>query len=130
MAGTEYFPLLTQILCLAEQIQFTDRCEAAIKSNSLQEFQIEMESQLESYTSAEIGSSGAGDTEAHVLELKLKALILDAIHAIDVVQLLIKNSIKTLDDWMWQKQLRFYMHKRKSSFTTGSPPQKYELLIR
>lgn len=102
-----------QILCLAEQIQFTERCEAAIKSNSLQEFQIEMESQLESYTSAEIGSAESGDSEAHVLELKLKALILDTIHAIDMVQQLIKNAVKTLDDWIWQKQLRFYMEKSK-----------------
>ena len=71
-----------------------------------------MESQLESYTSAEIGS-GDGDTVAHVLELKLKALILDTIHAIDVVQQLIKCSVKSLDDWIWQKQLRFYMGKSK-----------------
>lgn len=100
-----------QILCLAEQVQFTDRCEAAIKSNSLQEFQIEMESQLESYTNAEIGGGDSPDSESHVLELKLKALILDTIHAIDVVQLLIKHGVKSTDDWMWQKQLRFYMQK-------------------
>ncbi|KAM7436007.1 Cytoplasmic dynein 2 heavy chain 1 [Porites harrisoni] len=99
----------SQILCLAEQVQFTDRCEAAIKSNSLQEFQIEMESQLESYTSAEIGGGDA--PESHVLELKLKALILDTIHAIDVVQQLIKHGVKSADEWMWQKQLRFYMQK-------------------
>lgn len=106
------FPFCSlQILCLAEQIQFTDRCEAAIKSNSLQEFQIEMESQLESYTNAEIGGGDSPGSESHVLELKLKALILDTIHAIDVVQLLIKHGVKSTDDWMWQKQLRFYMQK-------------------
>lgn len=103
-----------QILCLAEQVQFTERCEAAIKSNSLQEFQIEMESQLESYTNVEIGGSDSPDSGSHVLELKLKALILDTIHSIDVVQQLIKHGIKSVDEWMWQKQLRFYMQKRKS----------------
>ncbi|XP_074620352.1 cytoplasmic dynein 2 heavy chain 1-like [Acropora palmata] len=102
----------SQILCLAEQIQFTERCEAAIKSNSLQEFQIEMESQLESYTNAEIGGGDSSDAESHVLELKLKALILDTIHAIDMLQQLIKHGIKSLDDWMWQKQLRFYLQKQ------------------
>ena len=102
-----------QILCLAEQIQFTDRCEAAIKSNSLQEFQIEMESQLESYTNTEIGGGNSSDSESRVLELKLKALILDTIHAIDVVQQLIKHGVKSLDDWIWQKQLRFYMQKQR-----------------
>ena len=89
-----------QILCLAEQIQFTDRCEAAIKSNSLQEFQIEMESR--------------------VLELKLKALILDTIHAIDVVQQLIKHGVKSLEDWIWQKQLRFYMQKQRGLLSNES----------
>ena len=106
-------PFFFQILCLAEQIQFTERCEAAIKSNSLQEFQIEMESQLESYTNAEIGGGDSSDVESHVLELKLKALILDTIHAIDMVQQLIKHGIKSLDEWMWQKQLRFYLQKRE-----------------
>ena len=101
-----------QILCLAEQVQFTERCEAAIRSNTLQEFQIEMESQLESYTNTEIG--GGDSPESHVLELKLKALILDTIHSIDVVQQLIKHGIKSLDEWIWQKQLRFYMQKRES----------------
>ena len=73
-----------------------------------------MESQLESYTNAEIGGGGdSPDSESHVLELKLKALILDTIHSIDVVQQLIKHGVKSVDEWMWQKQLRFYMQKRK-----------------
>jgi len=71
-----------------------------------------MESQLESYTNTEISGGGSSDAESHVLELKLKALILDTIHSIDVVQQLIKHGIKSLDEWMWQKQLRYYMQKR------------------
>lgn len=72
-----------------------------------------MESQLESYTTTDIGGSSPSDNESHVLELKLKALILDAIHAIDVVQQLIKVGVKSLDNWAWQKQLRFYLQKSK-----------------
>ena len=49
--------------------------------------------------------------ESHVLELKLKALILDTIHSIEVVQQLLRAGIKSLDDWTWQKQLRFYLEK-------------------
>ena len=41
----------SQILCLAEQILFTERCEVAIESSTLSEFLIELESQLDSYTS-------------------------------------------------------------------------------
>lgn len=72
-----------------------------------------MESQLESYTNTEIGGGNSSDSESRVLELKLKALILDTIHAIDVVQQLIKHGVKSLDDWIWQKQLRFYMQKQR-----------------
>lgn len=75
-----------------------------------------MESQLESYTNTEISGGGSSDAESHVLELKLKALILDTIHSIDVVQQLIKHGIKSLDEWMWQKQLRYYMQKRNMPY--------------
>ena len=46
-----------QILCLAEQVLFTERCEAAITEARLGELLIEMESLLDVYTSAEIGVS-------------------------------------------------------------------------
>ena len=44
----------SQILCLAEQILFAERCEQAMSSNSLTEFMIELESQLDSYTNSDI----------------------------------------------------------------------------
>ena len=69
-----------------------------------------MESQLDSYANIDM-SGGAGDTTSDVLELKCKALILDTIHAIDVVENLVKNNVKSTDDWLWQKQLRFYIEK-------------------
>ena len=46
----------SQILGLAEQILFTSQCEDAIKSSSLQQFKIEMEQKLESYTTGRIMS--------------------------------------------------------------------------
>ena len=46
--------------------------------------------------------------EAKVLDLKLKALILDVIHNIDVTDQLISNGVKVISEWEWQKQLRFY----------------------
>jgi dynein heavy chain 2 len=59
-------------------------------------------------------SGGAGDAASNVLELKCKALILDTIHAIDVVDNLIKNNVKSTENWLWQKQLRFYIEKGMS----------------
>ncbi|XP_033632471.1 cytoplasmic dynein 2 heavy chain 1-like isoform X2 [Asterias rubens] len=103
----------SQILCLANQIQFTEQCEAAMKDNNLQECLLELESQLEGYTSADIhGGDGDSDQMMHVLELKLKALILDNIHFIDVVQQLLKDNILSVEEWMWQKQLRFYQAEK------------------
>ena len=46
-----------QILCLAEQVLFTERCEVAIAEGRLAELQIELDSQLDSYTSADISVS-------------------------------------------------------------------------
>ena len=51
------------------------------------------------------------DSSARVLELKLKALILDTIHNIDVVTSLVTNRVRDVDNWLWQKQLRCYLVK-------------------
>ncbi|XP_063970614.1 cytoplasmic dynein 2 heavy chain 1 [Lytechinus pictus] len=106
----------SQILGLAAQIQFTEQCETAIKDNSLQDLLIELEQQLEGYTSADIsGAAGERSAAIHVLELKLKALILDTIHSLDVVQLLQKENVTSLDNWLWQKQLRYYLDNTKTA---------------
>ncbi|CAH1776602.1 unnamed protein product [Owenia fusiformis] len=102
----------SQILCLCEQIQFTERCEDAIRSNNLLGFNSEMGQQLESYTNVDI--NGAGDADAHVLDLKLKSLILDTIHAIDVISQLQETKCRNIEDWSWQKQLRFYLGSKKT----------------
>ncbi|KAK6014294.1 hypothetical protein OSTOST_20347, partial [Ostertagia ostertagi] len=44
-----------------------------------------------------------------VLDLKLKALILDLIHHIDVVDQLIASHASSSQCWTWQRQLRFYL---------------------
>ena len=50
-----------QILCLAEQVLFTERCEAAIAEGRLAELLIELETQLDSYTNADIRVSFLGE---------------------------------------------------------------------
>ena len=42
-----------------------------------------------------------------MLDLKLKSLILDVIHNIDVVDQLTSANVRSVDDWAWQKQLRY-----------------------
>lgn len=62
--------------------------------------------------SPHLQSSGSSrDSAAHVLELKLKALILDTVHNIDVIQTLIRENVHNSGHWLWQKQLRCYLKK-------------------
>ena len=56
-------------------------------------------------------------TNSKVLELKLKALILDTIHHISIVEELIESKVRSIDDWLWKKQLRFYMDKETKKAT-------------
>nr|XP_026693267.1 cytoplasmic dynein 2 heavy chain 1-like isoform X1 [Ciona intestinalis] len=98
----------SQILCLGEQIAFAKNCEASIRENKLQQLRGDLEKKLRSYTSVYINATEIGETEAHVLDLKLKSLILDIIHNIDVVEQLIKSNIRNISEWIWQKQLRYY----------------------
>ena len=46
---------------------------------------------------------------AVVMELKLKALILDTVHSIEVLKTLISEGVTDVSSWHWQKQLRFYL---------------------
>ena len=132
------------MLCLSEQILFTQRCEEAISGRSLQELLIELEAQLAGelhgwaageshpiccacctrmwcsycvpvcpsciaagYTRTDLKDLELSKEELHVLELKLKALIMDCIHFIDVVQQLLGASTVSTKEWQWQKQLRW-----------------------
>lgn len=71
---------------------------------------------MESYTSTEISGDATKDVNAHVLELKLKALIMDTIHFIDIVEQLQNENARSPNDWIWQKQLRFYLNKKGISY--------------
>ncbi|KAK5608849.1 Cytoplasmic dynein 2 heavy chain 1 [Crenichthys baileyi] len=104
----------SQILCLAEQIQFTEDAERAIKGHTLHQLELELNSKLEHYTTVETSSDDHPNTESSILQLKLKALILDIIHNISVVKQLNQAGVTSTDDWAWKKQLRFYMGTDKS----------------
>ena len=97
----------SQILCLAESILFAEKCEAAIKGKSLEKLLKLLEGQLDTYTSVDFDD----EKDSKVLELKLKALILDTIHHIDIVKKLIESKVRAVNHWLWQKQLRNYLER-------------------
>ncbi|XP_029699181.1 cytoplasmic dynein 2 heavy chain 1 isoform X3 [Takifugu rubripes] len=101
------YPL--QILCLAEQIQFTEDVESALKQQNLLQLELNLTAKLEHYTTVDTSSVDQANKESTVLQLKLKALILDVIHNISVVKQLKQAGVTSPDSWAWRKQLRFYM---------------------
>jgi dynein heavy chain 2, cytosolic len=95
----------SQISCLAEQIKFCAEAEAALSSGggkALIDLRSRLEAQLAAYTSKDTSK----DT---LMTLKVKALVLDTIHHLDVVDQLLSKEVKEPGAWMWQKQLRFYL---------------------
>ena len=58
-----------------------------------------------------------GKEELHVLELKLKALIMDCVYSIDVMQQLLAAGTRSTKEWQWQKQLRWeFVHTRTHTY--------------
>ncbi|CAF1013145.1 unnamed protein product, partial [Didymodactylos carnosus] len=101
----------SQISCLAELILFTEKCEEAIRSGQLDKCLSDVQQILEKYTNVHINT----DTiEGVVMDLKYKALIMDTIHNMDVVKQLRDSRVRNLFDWLWQKQLRFYLENNKA----------------
>jgi len=100
--------LPSQILSLVNWVYFTQRVEDSIRRHSLADLKSDYGQQLSSLTSQEL------DIENNVLNIKIKSLILDNIHFLSVIEELISNDVRDGEDWIWQKQLRFYANKRKS----------------
>ncbi|KAA3681038.1 dynein heavy chain 2, cytosolic [Paragonimus westermani] len=117
-----------QILTLSEAIHFARNAEQALNSGRLSTLKKELQAQLTAYASVDMHAlKGVSPNELHVsqsglfngthdspptltrvLAAKLSALVLDTVHAIDVVDQLIQAGAATSRDWVWQRQLRFY----------------------
>ncbi|CAG9863949.1 unnamed protein product [Phyllotreta striolata] len=99
----------SQILCLSESISFTAKCEQAITSMTLSSLLSKYKTQLEHYGSLDLNKSKGNDGDGeNVLELKLKALLLDTIRFVCVIEELVRSNTSKITEWSWQKQLRYY----------------------
>ncbi|OWZ22446.1 Dynein heavy chain [Phytophthora megakarya] len=110
----DYHAFPSQVLCLTEQIRFCSQAEAAIKNGGVQELKRTLQDTLRELTSLDLS------TEL-LMSLKVKALVLDLVHHIDVCDQLLHANCRSVADWIWQKQLRFYLDTRKQS-NKDSPP--------
>lgn len=94
-------------------LNFSNNCVQAIQQGKLQNYKQDLQKQLESYTSFDNKGDG-------LLFSKVKALILDIIHNIAVVDDLLSDNIvqtRQPNDWMWFKQLRYSLEASNNAPT-------------
>ncbi|BES90289.1 heavy chain [Nesidiocoris tenuis] len=97
-----------QILCLAERINFTQSAEDAIRGKSLAQYHEALLTQHSAYSSQLLEMNGSSKEKHGVLCLKLKDLLFDTIHHLSIIKSLMESNVRNIEDWMWQKTLRFY----------------------
>lgn len=61
----------------------------------------------------------------NVLHLKIKGLILDTVHHLSVVDELIDARVSSVDDWEWQKRIRFELTRVVSEMNGYYQPPLY-----
>lgn len=94
----------SQVLNLKEQILFAGNAEQAIKTGQLSKLRKEVVDDLTDYTAQDL-------SREPLAQLKVKALVLDVIHNLDVVDQLIASACTSVSEWAWQKQLRYYVNE-------------------
>jgi dynein heavy chain 2 len=111
----------SQILQVAEQIFFCQATEQAIPSGQLNSVLQELQRKLQVLTSTDYDVYSNDPVLQNVVQLKTKALILDVIHNIEVVELLSEKQCRRVQEWWWQKQLRYYLQplQKQSSLPEG-----------
>jgi dynein heavy chain 2 len=98
-----------QVLEITEAIIFTERTAKALSSDQkdgLSQVKKEYSDRLAQFTMNKAKMTGLD-------QLKVKNLILDVIHDIVVIDELIEADIRTVDDWVWFKQLKYHVSRTK-----------------
>jgi len=83
-SGLDIVNMPSQMCCLAEMLAFSNNCVKAIQQGKLANYKQDLQKQLESYT--QFDNKGDG-----LLFSKVKALILDIIHNIQVADDLLND---------------------------------------
>lgn len=90
-------------MLLAERIRFTKHCEFAIQEDSsgLRALFESLENQRKKYRSLE-------DTNDELMSLKIKNLLLETVHHLQVVRNLLDAQDREKLLWTWNRQIRTY----------------------
>lgn len=84
-----------QILCLAEQIQFTEDVERALKEQNLQQLELELNAKLEHYTTVDTSSDDNANTGSSVCACVCIFLNIYSICALSDLFSLLQNTPNT-----------------------------------
>ncbi|KAH8053449.1 dynein light chain binding protein [Aureococcus anophagefferens] len=98
-ADFEAYP--SQVLCVGELVRFADSVEAGL-DGGLGDMAARTRAQLETYTGQDLSGMP-------VTQLKVKALVMDLVHNMDVLDQLDRARCRDAHDWAWHKQLRYYV---------------------
>lgn len=91
-----------QILSICGEIEFNRDVENGILNNKLSGV-------LEKYKNKLIQSSDLVNSDDELIRIKIKSLILDLIHQRDVLLELTNINIDSLEQWEYQKLLKYYL---------------------
>jgi len=121
-----------QICNMSEMIGFTVIVENAIKNNKLYEVKklmselIEKLSIIQAQTTSNNSSDKINDHQqsSQVKLFKIKNLMLDFIHNMEIVDNLIKEKVEEIEDWTWFSQLKYYYLSNNENSKNNSNSQK------
>lgn len=106
----DLFAVPQQIAGLVENIHFTRQVESIIeRRGEFTALEQSLQSQLSKYSTFR-GSAIEDKNARTVTELKIKSLMLDTLHNISIVKELKAAKATSVSDWVWRKQLRFYLN--------------------
>lgn len=94
-----------QVLSTAKALVFTRQTEKAIQSMTLPTHLQRLQAEMDLYNSDQF----RGDRQCPELsQTKIRALLIDMVHYVDVVGQLVEHNCTRLTDWPWLQQLKFH----------------------
>jgi dynein heavy chain 2, cytosolic len=93
----------SQLCSLSEVIVFSENCVKALESGGLNKLKTDLQKKL-----SDLSTSRQSD---NLILIKVKSLILDLIHNIEVVDVLIQSKASNVHDWEWHRQLKFFLNQ-------------------
>ena len=110
-----------QVLSVCDYIHFTADTSSAITKGKLSALISGYREELAKLTT----HTQSSQNKSIVFEMKIKSMIMDVIHFLDVAETLDRKGVSDVDDWQWQKQLRYYFKEKDCMLRMGDADFTY-----